>query len=166
MVPKSILLPRNGWVPNNPVLPVKLYIEVEPRERTDLAETFEARFHKHGWEPEWRDQIYDYDHYHSTAHEVLGMASGHAILALGGSKAFEIKVRAGDALLLPAGTGHRAIEQSRDFLAVGAYPDRTGTFVASRPARRCWIGSTAWLYRNMIRSPEAHFSRQHRRPAA
>ncbi|KEZ11994.1 putative protein containing double-stranded beta helix domain protein [Sphingobium yanoikuyae] len=122
MVPKSILLPRNGWVPNNPVLPVKLYIEVEPRERTDLAETFEARFHKHGWEPEWRDQIYDYDHYHSTAHEVLGMVSGHAILALGGSKAFEIKVRAGDALLLPAGTGHRAIEQSWDFLAVGAYP--------------------------------------------
>ncbi|WP_375188843.1 cupin [Sphingobium yanoikuyae] len=122
MIFKSILFSRDGWVPNNSAIPVGLYLGVEPSERTDLAKAFEARFASHGWLPEWRDKIYDYDHYHSTAHEVLGIASGHATLALGGSAGFEIAVAAGDALMLPAGTGHRAVKQSRDFLAVGAYP--------------------------------------------
>jgi hypothetical protein len=31
---------------------------------------------RHGWGSSWRDSIYDYAHYHSSIHEVLGIARG------------------------------------------------------------------------------------------
>lgn len=67
-VSKQILmLEHNGWVPNNPRLPVLIYLNA--------------------------------------------IANG-----------FVVEVRAGDVLLLPAGTGHCNLDSSDDFLVVGAYP--------------------------------------------
>ncbi|NLR98144.1 cupin [Rhizobium sp. P38BS-XIX] len=117
---QAIRLRPLEWVPNNPHFPVIVYRSV--LDAADRAEGFEAAFRANGWGGIWRNGVYDFHHYHSTAHEVLGFAEGHADLVIGGPAGREIHVEAGDAVILPAGTGHCRIAASRDFLVIGAYP--------------------------------------------
>lgn len=121
MTPDVIFFKPSGWVPNNPVLPVLVYHHVTDAARAGAA-AFEDRFSANGWRGLWRNGVFSYQHYHTHAHEVLGIAEGRARLIIGGPAGEEMDVRAGDCLILPAGTGHCRISSSSDFLVIGGYP--------------------------------------------
>ena len=119
----AIRLADDGLVPNNPKLPLILYRSVVRLKGSfDPAALFEDLFEINGWTDGWRDGIYDFLHYHSQTHEVLGIARGTASVEFGGPSGRRIAVKAGDVMVLPAGTGHQRLEKSDDLLVVGAYP--------------------------------------------
>ncbi len=111
----------DGEIPNNPVLPVLIYAQAIDL-HGDPAVAIEHVFAANDWPPQWRDGIYDYHHYHSTSHEVLGIAKGKVKVRLGGEKGRDFDLQPGDVVVLPAGTGHKRLEASDDLLVIGAYP--------------------------------------------
>ena len=111
----------DGDVPNNR-LPLIVYEGAVDPSGGDLAVAFEALFDRNGWGGGWRNGIYPFHHYHSTAHEVLGIARGEATVRFGGEHGETLQVKAGDAVLIPAGVGHKRLRSSADLLVIGAYP--------------------------------------------
>lgn len=109
----------DGAVPNNPRLPVIIY----PAAFKGNPQEIEEVFNRNQWTNSWTGGIFDYHHYHSNTHEVLGVHSGSATIQLGGEQGQQFQVAVGDVAVLPAGTGHKLLESTEDFQVVGAYPE-------------------------------------------
>lgn len=121
--PQTYLFEDDGVIPNHPRWPLIIYKSaVRLPEELDPAAVFEEVFGGHGWRNSWRDSVYDYVHYHSRIHEVLGVARGSGQVRFGGNNGRALTLKAGDVAVLPAGTGHQRMKASDDFLVVGAYP--------------------------------------------
>jgi uncharacterized protein YjlB len=118
---QALSLAPDDRMPNSR-LPVLIYRGAIAMDAANTAGGFDRLFGQNGWRGIWRDGIYDFHHFHSNAHEVLGIAQGTATLQLGGESGKQIEVQPGDVLVLPAGTGHCRIRASENFVVIGAYP--------------------------------------------
>jgi uncharacterized protein YjlB len=113
----------DGSIPNNPTLPFVLYRGgVDLAGSPDPEQVIEKTFTANGWGNMWRNGIYPYAHYHSMIHEVMAIARGRATVRFGGENGQEIEIVPGDAVILPAGTGHQLLNQSQELVVIGAYP--------------------------------------------
>lgn len=113
----------DGTFPNNDLPVVLLRQAFRSDAGSGAAHTVEQVFRTHDWGGTWRNGIFSYHHYHSTAHEVLGVARGAARVQLGGPQGEAFDVEQGEVLVLPAGVAHKNLGAGSDFLVVGAYPD-------------------------------------------
>lgn len=138
-VPQKYRFSESGLLPNHPYWPLVHYRSVvRLDESVDPAAVFEDLFEKNGWSDSWRNGVYDYLHYHSAIHEVMGVARGSAVVQFGGRDGRKLRVTAGDVVILPAGTGHERISASRGFLVVGAYP-ATGKYDVCKPTEENFV---------------------------
>jgi uncharacterized protein YjlB len=139
-------IPRHNNIPNTSILskPLLIYHSCLPSSAT--ASSIESHLKDVGVvAPQWRYTMYSTTHFHSTTHEVLCISSGHAklcqsqflpnsrylseLLTLPGfggeanSGRVETDVQKGDVIVIPAGVGHRLLEDfNSDFEMVGSYP--------------------------------------------
>ena len=111
---------ENGGIPNNPRLPAVVMPSVVPPDTS--SESVRGILEGNGWAGSWVWTVYDFHHFHPASHEVLVCVSGRATLRIGGPEGPEVEVTPGDAVVLPAGFGHRRIRSEDDFAVVGAYP--------------------------------------------
>lgn len=116
-------LKDDGVFPNNR-LPLLIYRDALVAGENDPAARFEQLFAANGWSGGWRNGIYPYHHYHSTAHEVLGIFSGSARVQFGGEDGVVHELHAGDVVIIPAGVAHKNLGSSEDLGVVGAYPEK------------------------------------------
>lgn len=132
MSSETHLLADDGRVPNNPSCALIVHRAAVDPDAGDPARAFEALFAANGWPPAWANGIFSYHHYHSNAHEALGIASGSAQVQFGGASGPIVEVEAGDAVVIPAGVGHKRVASSPDLLVIGAYPDGSGAWDVCR----------------------------------
>ncbi|MGI9174733.1 MAG: cupin domain-containing protein [Rhodothermales bacterium] len=115
---RAIAFEAGDLVPNHPRWPLLLYQQVLTGSAGDVEQMLKAN----AWSGVWRNGVYPYHHYHTTSHEVLVVVAGEADVQFGGSQGETVSLAAGDVAILPAGTGHKRLRSSADFLVVGAYP--------------------------------------------
>jgi uncharacterized protein YjlB len=111
----------DGSIPNNPDLALLLYPQALGE--GDLSSSrCQQLLAENCWGGSWIDGVFPYHHYHSVSHEVLVVVGGEARIDFGGPEGVTLEVEAGDAVVIPAGVGHRNAGSSSGFSVVGAYP--------------------------------------------
>jgi uncharacterized protein YjlB len=118
----SHTLRDDGVFPNNETHPLLVFRDALSLPTQNPAAAIEGLFKANRWSGSWRNGVYGFHHYHSTAHEVLGVYSGSAEVQFGGEQGVVLSVQRGDVVIIPAGVAHKNIGSSPDFACVGAYP--------------------------------------------
>ena len=116
------LFPENGNFPNNGNLPLVIYDQVLKLPKDGAPDQIGKLIRANGWGNTWRWGLYDYHHYHSTAHECLCIYKGSVQVQFGGPKGWAVEAQPGDVVILPAGLCHKNIRCSPGFRTVGCYP--------------------------------------------
>ena len=119
---ERVFLTESDGMPNNDKLPLILYRAAVDLDDEEPERVFEKTFARHGWGNGFRGDTFPFHHYHSVAHEVVGFARGRAEIQFGGPAGPIHRVQAGDAVVIPAGVGHRRLDETPGFSSVGAYP--------------------------------------------
>lgn len=110
-------------IPNHPRWPLLAYPGAVPVTGSDPARAFEQLFDRNRWPAAWRNGVYPFQHFHSNAHEALGIFSGEVTVQFGGEGGVTVTARPGDVIVLPAGTGHCKLSCRGTLGVVGAYPE-------------------------------------------
>ena len=105
---------------NHPRWPLLVYPDVL---QDPAAEAFEELFTRNRWPAAWRNGVHPFHHFHSNSHEVLGLYSGEVTVQFGGDAGVTVTAKAGDVIVLPAGTGHKKLASKGSLGVVGAYPE-------------------------------------------
>jgi hypothetical protein len=98
------LLAPSGPIPNHPRWPLLVYPQAVAH---PAPEEFEALFTRNGWPAAWRNGVFPFHHYHSNAHEALGVYEGEVSVQFGGEGGVEVAARPGDVIVA---RGHRTQE--------------------------------------------------------
>ncbi len=131
---RPIYFDKTSDVPNS-YLPVLIFRGVMSPYASRKARRFRDAFQRNSWTGLWTDTIYDYTHFHSNSHEVLGIAEGRVSVKLGGEAGRKFRLKAGDMLVLPAGVGHRRVGGDDGLKVIGAYPPGQSHFDMKRRGR-------------------------------
>lgn len=132
--PEALAFDDDGTIPNSP-LPVLIY-----RGRTGDRAALDALFAATRWPVQWAGGVFTFQHYHATAHEVLGVTGGEAQIQLGGESGETRTLGPGDCVIIPAGVGHCRLAGNREFGVVGGYPENQPDWDLCRadPAIHAW----------------------------
>lgn len=115
----------DGTFPNNSLLPLLVYknvLQLSDKEK-EAAALWESLFKQNKWKNSWKDGIYNFHHYHSTAHEVLGVYKAESNVQFGGDRGIVLRLEKADVIIIPAGVAHKNLDLNSEFKCVGAYPE-------------------------------------------
>ena len=115
------LIEPQAGMPNNPHTPLLVYAQALDGSG-NIAFQFKDLFHAHDWPSAWRGGIFDFHHYHSSAHEVLGIYRGEITLCFGGDSGLILAAKRGDVIVVPDGVAHKRLYESGNLGIVGGYP--------------------------------------------
>lgn len=122
-------IPAYNLTPNTSLQhkPLLIYRSAFPNTSSTTAALIEQHLEAVGVvTPQWRYTMYSTSHFHSTSHEVLGIARGKARLCFGHEEnkgRVEEVVGRGDVVVVPAGVAHRLMEdlEGGGFEMVGSF---------------------------------------------
>ena len=108
---ESFVFHDDGAFPNNANLALIRFSQVFEAKPEVNPENIEKTFRHNVWENSWRNGLYAFHHYHSTAHETLGIYRGWVKAQFGGPEGKVISAQAGDVIIVCQQQPHKTFQR-------------------------------------------------------